>query len=44
MPYDEQIALIQNALLLRCGRAIYFRRPDMLARITGGTSRAGTRP
>ena len=31
--YDEQIVLIQNAPPLRCGRAIYFRRPDMLARV-----------
>ena len=30
---DEQIVLIQNAAPLRCGRAIYFRRPDMVARI-----------
>jgi type IV secretion system protein VirD4 len=29
---DEQIALIRNAEPLRCGRAIYFRRPEMLAR------------
>jgi len=33
MRYDEQIVLIQNAPPLRCGRAIYFRRPDMLARV-----------
>jgi type IV secretion system protein VirD4 len=31
--YDEQIALIQNAPPLRCGRAIYFRRPEMIARV-----------
>lgn len=31
--YDEQIVLVQNAPPLRCGRAIYFRRPEMLARI-----------
>ena len=29
---DEQIVLIQNAAPLRCGRAIYFRRPEMVAR------------
>ncbi len=33
--YDEQIVLIQNAPPLRCGRAIYFRRPEMMARIKG---------
>ena len=32
MRYDEQIVLIQNAPPLRCGRAIYFRRPEMVAR------------
>ncbi|MHB8384530.1 MAG: type IV secretory system conjugative DNA transfer family protein, partial [Candidatus Binataceae bacterium] len=31
--YDEQIVLVQNAPPLRCGRAIYFRRPDMVARV-----------
>jgi type IV secretion system protein VirD4 len=31
--YDEQIVLIQNAPPLRCGRAIYFRRPEMVARL-----------
>ena len=30
--YDEEIVLIQNAPPLRCGRAIYFRRPEMLSR------------
>jgi type IV secretion system protein VirD4 len=30
LQYDEQIVLIQNAAPLRCGRAIYFRRPDLL--------------
>jgi type IV secretion system protein VirD4 len=35
MRYDEQIVLIQNAPPLRCGRAIYFRRPEMLARVKG---------
>ena len=29
---DEQIVLIRNAKPLRCGRAIYFRRPEMLSR------------
>ena len=29
---DEQIVLIRNNAPLRCGRAIYFRRPDMLER------------
>jgi type IV secretion system protein VirD4 len=30
---DEQIVLIRNAAPLRCGRAIYFRRPEMLAQV-----------
>jgi type IV secretion system protein VirD4 len=30
--YDEQIVLISNSPPLRCGRAIYFRRPEMLGR------------
>ena len=30
---DEQIVLIRNAAPLRCGRAIYFRRPEMLERV-----------
>lgn len=30
--YDEQIVLISNSRPLRCGRAIYFRRPEMLGR------------
>ena len=42
--YDEQIVLIQNAPPLRCGRAIYFRRPDMMARVRGSASQAGSRP
>jgi len=42
--YDEQIVLIQNAPPLRCGRAIYFRRPDMVARVKSGTARNGVRP
>ena len=29
--YDEQIVLISNSRPLRCGRAIYFRRPEMLS-------------
>jgi len=29
---DEQIVLISNCRPLRCGRAIYFRRPEMLSR------------
>jgi type IV secretion system protein VirD4 len=29
---DEQIVLISNCRPLRCGRAIYFRRPEMLGR------------
>ena len=37
--YDEQIVLIQNAPPLRCGRAIYFRRPEMLARVKGRAAR-----
>jgi type IV secretory system conjugative DNA transfer VirD4/TraG family protein len=43
--YDEQIVLIQNAPPPRCGRAIYFRRPDMLARVKGtGRDHAVNRP
>jgi type IV secretion system protein VirD4 len=34
--YDEQIVLVQNAPPLRCGRAIYFRRPEMLAKVKSG--------
>jgi type IV secretion system protein VirD4 len=41
--YDEQIVLIQNAPPLRCGRAIYFRRPEMLARVKGSAGHAGNR-
>ena len=37
--FDEQIVLVQNAPPLRCGRAIYFRRPEMLAKIKGGPAR-----
>ena len=37
--YDEQIVLIQNAPPLRCGRAIDFRRPEMLARVKGNADR-----
>jgi type IV secretion system protein VirD4 len=44
MRYDEQIVLIQNAPPLRCGRAIYFRRPDMMARVRGSAGHAGSRP
>jgi type IV secretion system protein VirD4 len=33
--YDEQIVLIQNAPPLRCGRAIYFRRTEMVTRTRG---------
>ena len=41
---DEQIVLIQNAPPLRCSRAIYFRRPEMVARInTAGAAQAGSR-
>jgi type IV secretion system protein VirD4 len=36
---DEQIVLIQNELPLRCGRAIYFRRPDMAGRTRLGKVR-----
>ncbi len=42
MRYDEQIVLVQNAPPLRCGRAIYFRRPDMMARVKG-TAYVGAR-
>lgn len=30
---DEQFVFIQGRKPLRCGRAIYFRRPDMVARV-----------
>jgi type IV secretion system protein VirD4 len=30
---DEQIVLIRNAAPLRCGRAIYFRRPEMIDQV-----------
>jgi type IV secretion system protein VirD4 len=33
MQDDEQIVLIRNAAPLRCGRAIYFRRPQMLEQV-----------
>lgn len=42
--YDEQIVLIQNAPPLRCGRAIYFRRPEMVARMTDAPVRMVSRP
>jgi type IV secretion system protein VirD4 len=41
--YDEQIVLVQNAPPLRCGRAIYFRRPDMIAKVKGGARDAAMR-
>jgi type IV secretion system protein VirD4 len=42
--YDEQIVLIQNAPPLRCGRAIYFRRPEMAAKVNGNVAtQAGSR-
>ena len=44
MRFDEQIVLIQNAPPLRCGRAIYFRRPEMLVRVKGGAPHHGVRP
>jgi hypothetical protein len=40
--YDEQIVLIQNAPPLRCGRAIYFRRLEMVARVKGADAHAGS--
>ncbi len=40
--YDEQIVLIQNAPLLRCGRVINFRRPEMVAKVKGHAT--GSRP
>jgi type IV secretion system protein VirD4 len=43
MRFDEQIVLVQNAPPLRCGRAIYFRRPDMMARVKAGGTQASTR-
>ena len=36
--YDEQIVLVQNAPPLRCGRAIYFRRPEIVARVKGDSA------
>ena len=30
---DEAFVIIRGARPLRCGRAIYFRRPEMTARI-----------
>jgi len=42
--YGEQIVLVQNAPPLRCGHAIYFRRPEMVARVKGGAAHAGSRP
>jgi type IV secretion system protein VirD4 len=41
MRYNEQIVLIQNAPPLRCGRAIYFRRPDIVARTSRSRNGAG---
>jgi type IV secretion system protein VirD4 len=41
MRYDEEIVLIQNAPPLRCGRAIYFRRPEMVAQVTGSRAAKG---
>jgi type IV secretion system protein VirD4 len=41
--YDEQIVLIQNAPPLRCGRAIYFRRSDMMARVQDRHAPTGSR-
>jgi type IV secretion system protein VirD4 len=38
--YDEQIVLVQNAPPLRCGRAIYFRRPEMVAKVKGNAIHA----
>ena len=33
MRRDEQIVFVRGSKPLRCGRAIYFRRPDMLQRV-----------
>jgi len=41
--YDEQIVLVQNAPPLRCGRAIYFRRPEMAAKVESDPANAGSR-
>ena len=30
---DEQFVFVQGRKPLRCGRAIYFRRPEMVARV-----------
>jgi type IV secretory pathway TraG/TraD family ATPase VirD4 len=40
MRYDEEIVLIQNAPPLRCGRAIDFRRQEMVQRLKDGVSSA----
>lgn len=39
---DEAFVIVRGARPLRCGRAIYFRRPQMVARVT--PSRFHTRP
>ena len=33
MRTDEQIVFVRGRRPLRCGRAIYFRRPEMLAQV-----------
>jgi type IV secretion system protein VirD4 len=39
---DEIIIVPANGLPIRCGRAIYFRRPDMVAKVA--TNRFATTP
>jgi type IV secretion system protein VirD4 len=39
---DEAFVIVRGARPLRCGRAIYFRRPQMVARVA--PSRFHTRP
>lgn len=42
MRADEQIVFTSGNPPLRCGRAIWFRRPDMLGCVGNGPSRSGT--
>ena len=41
MRADEQIVFRRSALPLRCGRAIYFRRPEMLAALAADRFQRG---
>ncbi|WP_299680988.1 type IV secretory system conjugative DNA transfer family protein [uncultured Roseobacter sp.] len=33
MRSDEQLVFVQGRRPLRCGRAVYFRRPEMVAKV-----------